>query len=584
MPQTATCWRWAVAVAASFLLSTAALAAKPKKPPPPAPAVEAPWPLPPPLQLARFRLANGLRAVVHTDRTAPLIAVGLLVDVGARDEEPGLTGLAHFFEHMMFQGSKRAGKMEHLRLVEGAGGDLNAHTTSDYTYFYETVPKQALDLVLWLESDRFARLDLRPSNVDNQRAAVLEERRQRYEDRPHAAGEVELPKLAFAGPALQHSVIGEVQDLQKAPTAAFQQFFESWYVPGNVVVVLSGDVTVEEARPLLEKHFGRLAAREVKKRAAFEEPEPASHVYGVADEKLAKTPAFHLAWKVPPVTHPDTYVLDVVAHALAGGDASRLERLLVRDRALATAYWAGTHGRRDIDLFEVFVELADASPAAVAEAKKRVREALFDMARNGLPDAELRRAKIAFETGYVFGSLQAGRRAELLALHELWFDDAAKVQDALPRYRAIASGDIQRVVRSLLTWDREVELDLAPSGMTLPAAGARPQHVTAHLDAMAAADAAAKAQQEADAKRRVDDAAMAAAAQEAAEKKRVEAEAKAAAKAEAEAKKKAAAEAKAAAKAEAAAAKKAKAAAVDAPGAVTPAALPAAATPEARAP
>lgn len=471
----------------STLLPALATAAKPKRPRP-ASVAEGPWPLPPPLVLTRFTLANGVRVVVHTDTTAPLVALGVLVDVGARDEQKGQTGLAHFFEHMMFQGSKRAAKMEHLTRLEAVGADLNAHTSSDFTYFYETVPRHALELALWLESDRFARLDLRPDNVENQRAAVLEERRERYENRPYAMAELELPRLAFQNAAFSHAVIGRVDDLQKAPIDAFQRFYDAWYAPANLVLVLSGDVSGNEGRALAERHLGRLVSRNLPTRNDFREPAATGHVYASLEEKLGKTPAFKLAWRVPPVTHPDAFVLDVLAQALGGGEASRLEKRLVRERALATSYWAGTHGRRDVDLLEVHVELAEPGAAALAEAKKRVRGALHEIAIAGLPDEELRRAKVAFESSFVFGALDAGRRAELLALHEVCFGDAGRLADALSRYRAVTSADVQRVVQALLTWDAEIELDLLPTDLPQPkGAGLKPEAVTQHEAGLAMA-------------------------------------------------------------------------------------------------
>jgi len=459
------------------LLAVPALAKRPAAPPPA--AAETPWPLPKPLQLSRFSLPNGMRVVVQTDRSAPLVAVGLMVDVGARDEEPGLTGLAHFFEHMMFQGSDHVAKMEHFKALEAIGASLNANTSTDRTYFYEVVPKPALELALWLEAERFAHLKVDAQNVENQRQTVLEERRERYENQPYAAAEMKLEELAFTTFALKHSTIGDARDLQKAPLEAFQAFWHKWYTPNNAVLVLVGDVDEAEARALAGKHLGRIERRAEPQHAAFAEPPQEAHVYAQHEEKLGTTPAFHLAWRVPAAPHPDAYALDVLAQALAGGPASRLDKQLTRDKPLAAQYAAGTEGRRDVDVLGVQVILAQTGATALAEAKKAVREAIADMALHGLPQGELRRAKVAFEAGYVFGALGAERRAELLAQYELYQGDAHKLQDALPKYRAVTSADVQRVAQTWLTWDREVELDVLPRGMPLPRGGGlKPDEVT----------------------------------------------------------------------------------------------------------
>ena len=540
------------------LLAPPALARKPA-PPAPAAAPEKPWPLPKPLQLSRFTLDNGMRVVVQTDRSAPLVAVGLMVDVGSRDEEPGLTGLAHFFEHMMFQGSDKVGKMEHFKDLEAVGAMLNANTSTDRTYFYEVVPKPALELALWLEAERFAHLKIDAANVENQRQTVLEERRERYENQPYAAAELKLEELAFTTFPLRHTTIGDPGDLRKAPLEAFQAFWKKWYTPNNVVLVLVGDLDEAEARALAGKQLGSIQKRAEPQHQAFREAPQDAHVYGTQEEKLGKTPAFHMAWRVPAAPNPDAYALDVLAEALAGGEASRLDKKLTRDRALATQYSAGTQGRRDVDLFEVQVILAQPGANALAEAKRLVRDAIADISLHGLPAEELRRAKIAFEAGYVFGALGAERRAELLAQYELYQGDAHHLGEALPKYRAVTSADVQRVAQTWLTWDRGVELDVLPTGMPPPRTGGlKPDDVTrseaALIQARLAAErlaTEAKAKEESQTRaqqaeqRRVEDAEVKA-------KARQEAQARAAleAKAQAEADEKAAAAARERAKAE----------------------------------
>lgn len=450
-----------------LLLGTSALAA---------PAV---WPLPPPLALDRFTLDNGMRVVVQTDRSAPVVALGLMVDAGARDETPGLSGLAHFFEHMMFQGSRRVAKMEHFTALEAVGADLNASTSTDRTWYYEVVPKPALELALWLEADRFAALQIDPANVDNQRATVLEERKERNENTPYAASQETLERLAFTSWALGHPVIGEPQDLERAPVEAFQAFWERWYSPNNVICVLAGDITVDEAKSLLGKSLGRLQNRATVDRPPLPKDLPPAavylpsaptrtHVLSVHEEKLGRTPALHLGWRVPAYPHDDALVLDLLAELLAGSDASRLEKRLVREKPLATRYYATTHGRRDLDLFQIYVELADARPKALTEVRQRIRGELEDLAHRGPTAAELDRAKVAFETGYVFASLGVGRRAELLATFELTTGDAHALGQVLQRYRLVSAADVQRVARDLLDWDLGVEVQALPQGFPTP--------------------------------------------------------------------------------------------------------------------
>ncbi len=480
----------AVSCAAAALLTAqpASAAKKPKKAPAAAPEPEKTWPLPKPWQVERFTLANGMRVLVHTDRSAPLVAVGLMVDVGSRDEVQGQSGLAHFFEHMMFQGSKHSAKMEHMRALEGQGADLNANTSADRTWYYQVVPRPALELALWLEADRFANLVIDAANVENQRQTVMEELRERIENRPLVRSHLDLVAKVYASWAMGHPTIGSIEDLTKAPVQAFADFWQRWYTPNNCVLVLSGDIDGATARPLVDATLGLVQRRADTQRPAQQEPAPTGHAGATLVDKLTRTPAVHLGWKVPAHPSADAYALDLLAEVLGSGDSSRLEKRLVRQGTLASGYSAGTHGRRDHDLFQVYVELAESGPAAIAETKRRIREEILDIAANGVLPEELRRAQIAFEAGWVRAAESPARRAELLAMFEVYHGDADKLKEVLPRYRAVTVADVQRVARTWLVWDREVELEVLPTGAAATPIGAKPDWVKKAEKAIADAE------------------------------------------------------------------------------------------------
>ena len=434
---------------------------------------------PKPLEIHRFTLANGLRVVVQPDHRAPVVALGIMVNVGSRHETPERSGLAHFFEHMMFQGSKHVAKMAHFTGLESAGADLNANTSTDRTYYYEVMPKNALELALWLESDRFAHLAINAANVENQRQTVMEERRQRYDNRPYAASRLKLMKMLFTTWPLQHSVIGSMTDLQKAPLSAFEQFWRHWYTPNNCVLVLVGDVDVAQARELVTKTIGRVERRAEPAHKPAQDPVRAGHTYDTYAEPLGKMPAFHLAFRVPPRDHAESAAIEVLGEVLDGGDASRLSRKLEKDTGLATRFWAGKYGRRDADVFHVAVEVSQQSPAAVAKAKQIVRETLYDIAAQGVTAEELRRAKVGLEARFVFRNLGLAARASLLAQHETYDGDATTVNRALARWQAVTADQVRLAARRWFGWEREVELDVLPKGAAVPAAGGtKPRYVT----------------------------------------------------------------------------------------------------------
>ena len=475
--------RAAVALGLALLFALPAMDAdarrrRRKKPTPVALPGPETWPKPPPLKVERFTLDNGLRVVVQTDTSAPQVAVGLMVDVGSRDEERGRSGLAHFFEHMMFQGSKNVAKMEHFTALEAVGADLNANTSTDRTYYYEVVPKEALRFALWLETDRFKHLTIDAKNVENQRQTVMEEARQRYGIRPYAKSFLTTIEKSFDDWRLGHSTIGSMEDLNAAPVEAFDAFWRKWYTPNNVVLALVGDVTIAEARALLAETLGTLERRAEPTKERFELTAPEAHRYLAFDEPLGRMPAFHLTWRVPALPEDDAYALAIARAVLDGGSSGRLERRLAKETGLATRHFAFLHGRREADLLHIFVELSRADAKAFAEAKRIVLEEILAIAEKGVTKDELDRAKVSFERAFVFGALSAQRRAEQLARYELYQGDARRLNDVLPRFRAVTADDVQRVVRAWLTYDQAFEVDVRPKGFALPeGSGTKPAWV-----------------------------------------------------------------------------------------------------------
>lgn len=473
------CAKLAAIGAACAALAIPAQAAKKSgktaTPPPPVEQLPRVAPLPKPWTAQRFSLANGLRVVVHTDRTAPLVAVGVLVDVGSRDEQSGQSGLAHFFEHMMFQGSQRVGKMEHIQVLEAQGGEVNANTTADRTWYYQAVPRPALELVLWLEAERFANLKIDATNVDNQRQAVLAEMAQRYDNQPLARSQLAMIEQVFDSWALKHPTIGDPADLKAAPLQAFVEFWKRWYAPENCVLVLSGDIDAVQARPLVEATLGRVKARGAIERPAIAEPPTTAHRFASMKDGLTQAPAVHLAWKIPAQPTAEAAALDLLAQILGGGEASRLEKRLVREKALVSSYYAATHGRRDHDVFQVYAELTDPSTPALQEVKRRIRQEILAIGQDGVTADELQRARTAYEASWVNAASSPTTRAELLATYEAWHGDANKLSELLPRYRAVTPQAIQQAARTWLRWDREAEVDALPTAMTATKMGAKPE-------------------------------------------------------------------------------------------------------------
>ncbi len=413
------------------------------------------------LPIVRRRLDNGLRVVLSPERTVPTVAVAVYYDVGSRNEQPGRSGFAHLFEHMMFQGSANVGKGEHFKLINERGGRANGTTSTDRTNYFETLPSNELELALWLEADRMRSLAVTAENFENQRETVKEERRQRIDNQPYARSFIRINELAYGDYwPYAHPTIGSMQDLDNAPLQDVQRFFETYYAPNNAVLVIAGDFEVEEAMALVRKHFGDLEPAEVP---PFEPPPlrpQTAERKEVMLDPLAALPAFHVAWHIPPRRHPDHYALEIVAAALGDGRSSRLyQRLVKREEQLREIY-VGTDDRRGPDLFSVWAIVAEGGSGE--KARQAIDEEIARIGREGLDERTLQKAKHRIAASLLFGLQSNQQRALRLGEYELYWGDATLLREELSRYRAVTDEDVRRVVREYLVTANRTVLDVLP--------------------------------------------------------------------------------------------------------------------------
>ena len=289
-------------------------------------------------------LANGLRVVISPDRTAPVVTVGVYYNIGFRLEPRGRSGFAHLFEHMMFQGSENAGKMVHIRLVNSSGGTLNGSTRYDVTNYFESVPSNALERMLWLEADRMRSLRVDDENLRNQRDVVKEEVRQNVFNQPYGGFPwLDLPPIANRNWANAHNFYGDFSDLDAATLDDVQTFFRTYYTPRNAVLLMIGDVEPSHGFALAERHFGPIPAGAAPPVADVNEPPQTEERRGTVEEKLGTLPAMAIGYHVPPRRTPDWYALALADHALHGGRAGRLYRSLVLKGQMALETGGGIH-------------------------------------------------------------------------------------------------------------------------------------------------------------------------------------------------------------------------------------------------
>ena len=409
----------------------------------------------------RAKLDNGLRVVMLVDHTSPTVAVDVVYDVGARNEERGRTGFAHLFEHMMFQGSASVPRGEHFKLVTSHGGTLNGTTSADRTNYFEMLPSGELALGLWLEADRMKSLDISQKNFENQRSVVKEEYRMRVENAAYVPASLRLEELAFQGYwPYEHPSIGTMRDLDGAQLEWVRAFHDAYYAPNNAVLSIAGDFEENEAMTLVRRYFGDARPQpSVPRYLPPPLPVPASRS-AVVEDSHARLPALLSGWVIPASDQPEHYALDLAAMLLGDGESSRLHRALVRERSLAISADAGTNDHRGPDVFEVDVRLA--SGARIADVQRLVDSQIADVARLGPSDEDMKKLKNRMRARFLLGLQSNFARAQKLAEMELYRGDARLLDGELDKYLAVTSDDIKRAVAKYLTPARRSLVEVKP--------------------------------------------------------------------------------------------------------------------------
>jgi zinc protease len=416
------------------------------------------------VKYTHFTLPNGLSVILHEDHTIPLVTVNTWYDVGSARERPGRTGFAHLFEHLMFMGSGHIKPGEFDQWLEAAGGDNNASTGSDRTNYWINVPSNAIELALFLESDRMGHLldTMTPKTVDAQRDVVKNERRQSVENRPYGTADVVIGELLFPASHPYHwPVIGYMDDLTAASYDDVVSFFKAYYTPANASLVVAGDIDSAKVRALVEKWFSDVPSGP--------EPPPMGVpplVPGVQKKTITdrvQLPRIYLAWATPRHYEPADGALDVVSDILAGGKNSRLYKRLVYDMQIAQDVSAS---QNSADLSSTYEIVATARPGhTVAELVKVIDEELQKLQREEPTAHELERSINQIEASF-FNRMERvggfGGKADQINGYLTETGDPDWFNEDLARYRALSPSDIRAIAARFLPIDRRVELTVEP--------------------------------------------------------------------------------------------------------------------------
>ena len=423
-----------------------------------------------------FTLPNGLTVVVHEDHSSPLVAVNVWYHVGSGREVAGRRGFAHLFEHMMFQGSANVADDQHFAIVQDAGGTLNGSTNTDRTNYFETVPSNYLEQMLWLEADRMGWLldALTQQKLDNQRDVVKNERRQSYENRPYGPASIHVNELLYPDDHPYHwPTIGYQQDLSAASLEDVQGFFRTWYGPNNATLVVAGDVSPAEVRQLATKYFGPIPSGPPVAKPA---PRPAVLTGDVREtmEDRVTLARLTLTWPGVESWNADQAPLGVLAGILGSGKTGRLYERLVYTEQVAQSVGAFNGSAEIAGSFNITLTAKDG--ASLTPLERETLQEIARLATDGPTQAEVQQAVTRAEAGSVFAITSVAGKADRLNSYQTFRGQADLFNQDLARTRAVTPEDVRRVARIYLQGKPKVALSVVPLGR--PDLASRPTEAT----------------------------------------------------------------------------------------------------------
>jgi zinc protease len=418
-------------------------------------------------------LDNGLRVIISEDHYAPVYAIAISYKVGSRDERKGRTGFAHLFEHMMFKGSENVGPGELDYLIFTNGGSMNGTTNTDRTLYYEVLPKNQLDLGLFLEADRMRGLVITQDNLENQRQAVKEERRLRVDNQPYGGESEKMEELIYDNFAYHHSVIGSMPDLDAASVADVRQFFKTYYAPNNAVLALVGDLNGKDALAKVKKYFGTIPRQEAPKPVDLTEPVKEGERRAKIDDPLARLARVDIAYRIPASGQADARALAIAASILGGGGGgfrggggggrsnSRLYQKLIEDKELAVQVNANTDRRAGPGMFHISATVRPGKKPEDVEGL--IFEEIAKLHSEPVTAKELQRVRIGVQRA-AESRLSVLNRAQTLADDAALYNDPNRINTEIDRQLAITPADIQKAVRAYLVAANRVVIDTLPAG------------------------------------------------------------------------------------------------------------------------
>ncbi|WP_299394344.1 pitrilysin family protein [uncultured Gelidibacter sp.] len=412
------------------------------------------------VEFEEFDLDNGLHVILHQDNTAPVVITSVMYDVGGKDFEPNRTGFAHFFEHLLFEGTQNIGRGEWFNVVSSNGGTNNANTSLDRTYYYEIFPSNNLELGLWMESERLMHPIINQIGVNTQNEVVKEEKRLRYDNAPYGGFLGAIGENLFSVHPYKEKNIGEMEDLDAATLEEFQAYFKKYYVPNNAVLVVAGDIDVAKTKKMVKDYFGAIPRGADVVRNFPKETPITETIKAKAYDNNIQIPAVIAAYRTPGFKERESYILDMVSSYLSGGKSSVLYKKLVDEKKMALQAQAINLGQMDYSVFAILaLPLGEVTlDALLSEMDEEIAKLQTEL----ISERDYQKLKNQFENRYVNSNSSVEGVAENLATNYLLKGDVNLINTEIEIYRSITREEIRDVAKKYLSPNQRVELEYLP--------------------------------------------------------------------------------------------------------------------------
>ena len=411
-----------------------------------------------------YDLNNGLHVILHQDNSAPVVTVGVMYHVGSKDEKPDRTGFAHFFEHLLFEGTKNIKRGEWFKIVTSNGGVNNANTNDDRTYYYEVFPSNNLALGLWMESDRMLQPVINQIGVDTQNEVVKEEKRLRYDNAPYGAFLQEVKKNMFDKHPYRWTTIGSMEHLDAATLDEFIAFNKKYYIPNNAVLVVAGDIDKAEAKDLIYKYFASIPRGKDIVRNTLEEAPISKTRKAVYHDPNIQIPAIVTAYRTPSMKSRDAYVLDMISSLLSSGKSSRLYKRIVDDKKMALQIGAFNFSEEDYGLYIIFG--LPLGKHTLNDLLVEMDDEIHKLQTELISEKEMQKLRNKFENRFVNANANVQGIAHSLATDYLLYGDVNLINNEIDIYNSITREEIRQVAQKYLNKNQRLELEYLPTDKT----------------------------------------------------------------------------------------------------------------------